>query len=49
MKQVLQNLSNGQTLVTEVPAPAAAQERLTIATRKTLISAGTEKMLVEFG
>ncbi len=49
MKQVLQNLSNGQTLVTDVPAPAAAHGRLTIATRKTLISAGTEKMLVEFG
>lgn len=49
MKQVLQNLSNGETRVTDVPAPAPAKTRLTIATRKTLISAGTEKMLVEFG
>lgn len=49
MKQVLQNLSNGETLVTEVPAPAATAQRLLIQSRKTLISAGTEKMLVEFG
>ncbi len=49
MKQVLQNLRNGQTTVTEVPAPGGAGNRLTIATNRTLISAGTEKMLVEFG
>lgn len=49
MKQVLQNLSNGETLVTEVPAPAATAQHLLVQSRKTLISAGTEKMLVEFG
>lgn len=49
MKQVLQNLSNGETLVTEVPAPAPTAQRLLVQSRKTLISAGTEKMLVEFG
>lgn len=49
MKQVLQNLSNGETLVSEVPAPAATSQRLLVQSRKTLISAGTEKMLVEFG
>jgi len=49
MKQVLQNLRSGQTTVTEVPAPALGRNRVLIQTRKTLISAGTEKMLVEFG
>ena len=49
MKQVLQNLRNGQTTLTEVPAPATTSGRLTIQSRCTLISAGTEKMLVEFG
>lgn len=49
MKQVLQNLRSGETSVTEVPAPAAGSGRLLIRSRRTLISAGTEKMLVEFG
>ena len=49
MLQVLQNLSNGQTTLVEVPAPAPTSNRLVIQSRRTLISAGTEKMLVEFG
>jgi len=49
MKQVLQNLGNGETIVTDVPAPAVTSNRLIVQTRRSLISAGTEKMLVEFG
>ena len=49
MRQVLQNLGNGDTVVTDVPAPATSGNRLIIQSRATLISAGTEKMLVEFG
>lgn len=49
MKQVLQNLSNGETTVEVVPAPASTTGRLLVQSRRTLISAGTEKMLVEFG
>ena len=49
MLQVLQELSTGQTVLSEVPAPALARGSLLIATRRTLISAGTERMLVEFG
>jgi predicted dehydrogenase/threonine dehydrogenase-like Zn-dependent dehydrogenase len=49
MKQILQDLKNGQTAVSVVPAPGASGGRLLIQTRRTLISAGTEKMLVEFG
>ena len=49
MKQVLQNLRSGQTIVTELPSPGLGGNGVLIQTRKTLISAGTEKMLVEFG
>lgn len=33
----------------EVPAPAAGRGRLLIRTSQTLVSAGTERMLVDFG
>ena len=49
MKQVLQNLRSGETQVVEVPAPQAPPGGLLIRTRASLISAGTEKMMVEFG
>lgn len=48
MKQILQNLRSGETEITEVPAPACGRGMVKIRTRKTLISAGTERMLVEF-
>jgi predicted dehydrogenase/threonine dehydrogenase-like Zn-dependent dehydrogenase len=47
--QVLQSLSSGQTSVAEVPAPGAKAGMLLIRTQRSLISAGTERMLVEFG
>ncbi|MCW5656400.1 MAG: bi-domain-containing oxidoreductase [Burkholderiaceae bacterium] len=49
MKQVLQHLKDGATEVAEVPAPRAGRGQLLIRTRRTLVSAGTERMLVEFG
>ncbi|MDA7692776.1 bi-domain-containing oxidoreductase [Alphaproteobacteria bacterium] len=49
MKQILQNLSNGKTLLADVPCPKHIKYNLLIATRKTVISAGTERMLVNFG
>jgi len=49
MKQVLQNLKNGDTLVEEIPCPRPGRGQLLIATTKTLVSAGTERMLVDFG
>lgn len=48
MKQILQNLKSGQTTLTQVPGPNAKPGHLFIKTRKSLISAGTERMLVEF-
>ena len=49
MKQVLQNLRSGETTIAEVPVPRAGRGRLLIRTSRTLISAGTERMLVDFG
>jgi len=47
--QLLQNLASGETLVADVPAPQVARGTLLIATRASLVSAGTERMLVDFG
>jgi len=49
MKQVLQDMANGGTTVTTAPAPTVSRESLLISTRLSLISAGTERMLVGFG
>jgi len=49
MKQILQDLKNGVTEVTDVPAPQVRAGELLIRTTHTLVSAGTERMLVEFG
>ncbi len=49
MKQLLQNLGNGKLEIEETPAPACGRGQLLIATHLTLVSAGTERMLVEFG
>jgi len=49
MKQVLQNLSNGETLLVDVPCPVNTGSSLLIASKNTVVSAGTERMLVNFG
>jgi len=49
MKQLLQHLDSGDTTVAEVPVPAAGTGSIVVETRATLVSAGTERMLVEFG
>ncbi len=49
MLQVLQELSTGQTVLREVPTPTVSRGSLLIQTRRSLISAGTERRLVEFG
>jgi len=48
MKQVLQNLRNGRTVVTDVPVPAPRPGMALVRTAASLVSAGTERMLVEF-
>jgi len=49
MKQILQSLKTGQTLLEEIPCPKNINGHLIIETEKTLVSAGTERMLLEFG
>jgi len=49
MKQVLQSLKTGEIELAEVPRPAVEKGRLLIQTSCSLISPGTERMLVEFG
>lgn len=49
MKQILQSIRTGETELAEVPAPALKPGHLLIRTLRTLVSAGTERMLVEFG
>lgn len=48
MKQVLQNLRSGETLVADVPAPVARHGTVLVRTAASLVSAGTERMVVEF-
>ena len=49
MKQVLQDLRNGDTNVVEVPAPQARRGAVLINSTCSLVSVGTEKMLIDFG
>ena len=48
MKQLLQNLKNGQTVVEEVPIPTPWAGMALVKTAASLVSAGTERMVVEF-
>ncbi|NBQ16207.1 MAG: dehydrogenase, partial [Proteobacteria bacterium] len=49
MKQILQSLKNGATEVAEVPCPSVRGGQLLIRSTRTLVSVGTERMMVEFG
>ena len=49
MKQVLQNMRDGKTIISEVPAPTPGPGQALVKVAASLVSAGTERMLVEFG
>jgi predicted dehydrogenase/threonine dehydrogenase-like Zn-dependent dehydrogenase len=49
MKQIIQDLNNGHTILEEVPAPFIKPGHILIQTTRSLVSLGTERMLVEFG
>lgn len=49
MKQILQSLKTGTTEVADVPCPSAGRGQLLIRTTRSLVSPGTERMLVDFG
>lgn len=49
MKQIIQDLKSGETILEEVPTPGVGAGKVLIKTYRTLVSLGTEKMLVSFG
>jgi len=48
MKQLLQNIRTGETIVTEVPMPTPKDGTALVRTAASLVSTGTERMVVEF-
>jgi predicted dehydrogenase/threonine dehydrogenase-like Zn-dependent dehydrogenase len=48
MKQVIQNLRTGETEIIEVPAPVPQEGQALVQNAYSLVSAGTERMLVDF-
>lgn len=48
MKQLLQNLRTGETTVVDVPLPQVKPGMALVRTAASLVSAGTERMLVDF-
>jgi predicted dehydrogenase/threonine dehydrogenase-like Zn-dependent dehydrogenase len=49
MKQILHNLKTGEAVVADVPAPVAQAGRVVVRAAASLISAGTERAVVELG
>lgn len=49
MKQILQDMAKGVTTLAEAPVPQNSRSHVMIHTTTSLISAGTERMLVGFG
>jgi predicted dehydrogenase/threonine dehydrogenase-like Zn-dependent dehydrogenase len=49
MKQLLQNMKTGKTTVEEIPIPTPHSGQALVRVAASLVSAGTERMLVEFG
>ncbi len=49
MKQIIQDLKSGETILENVPAPMIRRGCVLIRTHRSLVSLGTERMLVEFG
>ena len=49
MKQIFRNLSSGKTIIEDIPVPVVRDGHLLIRFAASLVSAGTERMPVEFG
>lgn len=49
MKQIIQSFKTGETLLEDIPAPLVRRGTVLIQTTHSLVSLGTERMLVEFG
>lgn len=49
MKQLIQDIKSGDTVLQDVPRPQLQRGHILVRTHRTLVSSGTERMLVEFG
>ena len=49
MKQIIQNIKNGETELIEVPTPHNKKGHILVQTKSTVLSVGTERMLLDFG
>ncbi len=49
MKQLIQSFKTGETYLEDIPVPQASRGKILIRTTHSLVSLGTERMLVEFG
>lgn len=49
MKQIIQDLKSGATILEDVPVPQVKEGYVLVKTTRSLVSLGTERMLVEFG
>jgi len=49
MKQIIQSFKTGDTMLEDIPSPLVRKGCVLIETTRSLVSLGTERMLVEFG
>lgn len=49
MHQIIQSFKTGETILENIPAPEVKRGQVLIQTTRSLVSLGTERMLVEFG
>lgn len=49
MKQIIQDLKSGEVTLVELPTPSVGSGKILIQVSKSLISLGTEKMMLDFG
>jgi len=49
MKQIIQSFKTGETILEDIPAPQVSRGSVLVQTTVSLVSLGTERMLVEFG
>jgi len=49
MHQIIQSFKTGETILENIPAPEVKKGQVLIQTTRSLVSLGTERMLVEFG
>jgi len=49
MKKIFQTFKNGKIFIEDVPVPSISDDEILVRSELSLISSGTEKMLLDFG